>query len=66
MSTGRAVIMAMLGKTLHYLELHAVLFSSAISTNYRLWYKVRARAGLMVAILAIACYFTSVSMHYPE
>ncbi|KAF2469531.1 uncharacterized protein BDR25DRAFT_356225 [Lindgomyces ingoldianus] len=34
--TSRAVIMAILGKTLHYLELHTALFSSAISTNYRL------------------------------
>ncbi|KAF1974406.1 hypothetical protein BU23DRAFT_116853 [Bimuria novae-zelandiae CBS 107.79] len=31
----RAVMVAMLGKALRYLELHTVLFS-AISTNYRL------------------------------
>lgn len=37
MSTSGAVMVAMLGKTLHYSELHTALFSSTVSTNFHLW-----------------------------
>ncbi|PVH91407.1 hypothetical protein DM02DRAFT_343866 [Periconia macrospinosa] len=39
------VMVAMLGKTLHYSELHTPLSSSTISTNYRLRRKIRAGTG---------------------
>jgi hypothetical protein len=35
----------MLGKAPRYLELHTVLFSSAISTNHRLHHKGQGRSG---------------------
>jgi len=48
MSISGAVLVAMLGKTPHYLELHTVFFSSfssAISTDHRLRRKAMAEAG---------------------
>ncbi|KAF1968543.1 hypothetical protein BU23DRAFT_261275 [Bimuria novae-zelandiae CBS 107.79] len=54
MSTSRAVMVAMLGKTLHYSELHTALSSSAISTNHRLRRKGIARSGRASSLLAVA------------
>ena len=52
MSTSGAVMVAMLGKTLRYLKLHLLLFSSAISTNHRLQRKGVAGAGRPPSLLA--------------
>ena len=45
-------MVAMLGKTLHYSELHTALSSSAISTNHRLRRKLMAGAGRPSSLLA--------------
>jgi hypothetical protein len=52
-------MVAMLGKTLHYLELHTALFSSAISTDHRL-----QRARVCVCVCVCVFYYGHAPYRY--
>ena len=47
-------MVAMLGKTLYYLELHIALSLSAIYTNHRLRRKIMARAARPPSLLVLS------------
>jgi hypothetical protein len=58
-------MVAMLGKTLYYLELHLALFSLAISTNHRLRRNPLASAGQPPSLQLVAtCGAKSPSLLY--
>jgi hypothetical protein len=56
MGISRAVMLAMLGTILYYLELHTVLSSSATPINYRLQRKGVAGAARPSSLLAVATF----------